>query len=57
MICSKCMKPVPDSFHTFMEVCKCINYKVKNKKGKDKIPKLLPKEEQAFLDYMKKYKK
>jgi len=51
------MKPVPDSFHTFMEVCKCINYKVKNKKGKDKIPKLLPKEEQAFLDYMKKYKK
>ncbi len=32
MLCGKCGKPVPDSFHNFAEVCECIDYKKVAKK-------------------------
>ncbi len=32
-ICSKCFKPIPDSYHDFEEVCECIDY---HKRAKEK---------------------
>ncbi len=35
-LCSKCLKPIPDSYHDFNEVCECINWRAMAKeKGWD----------------------
>jgi len=41
MYCVKCLKPVPDSYHDFQEVCTCVDYKkeAKEKGWKIKFPK------------------
>lgn len=40
-ICAKCGKPCPDSFHSFEEVCECIDYRklAKERGWKLKFPK------------------
>ena len=36
MFCSRCFKPVADSFHDFKEVCECIPIEEQKKRAKRK---------------------